>query len=96
MSQIFPTTVCKHSLRVKPKALFDTIATFHDGKDYRLKRMVWQFRDSFEGKELDEVLRIQGLADFGDDLTEYNQTIHHPLSIILTRSNFEGFNFSRI
>lgn len=73
---LFPHLPCIHQLRTDSKALFDTITTLHECREYRLRQTVQQIRDSFETKELNQIRWIQGHANVADALTKYNPVMH--------------------
>ena len=45
---IFPHSKIKHEVLVDSRALFDTITTLHEAKEYRLRKTVTRIRNAFE------------------------------------------------
>lgn len=81
---IFPATSCIHHIRTDSKALFDTITTLHECREYRLRQTVQQIRDSFESRELNEIRWIQSHANIADALTKHNPEMHRLLNRVAT------------
>jgi len=75
-----PTTPLKHVLHVDSRALYDTITTLHEGKEYRLRQTVERIRNSFESKELDVLRWIPGNINIADALTKRNIAMHRLLN----------------
>lgn len=70
--EIFPHCTIKHEMVVDSKALFDTITTLHESREYRLRRTVSRIRHSFESRELDVVRWLPGKLNMADALTKRN------------------------
>lgn len=70
--EIFPQCNIKHEVIVDSRALFDTITTLHEIREYRLRRTVSRIRNSFEAKELDIVRWLPGRENMADALTKRN------------------------
>ena len=72
LCSLFPKIHFKHVINVDSKALFDTITTLHEGKEYRLRQTVQGIRDSFESNDIDMIRWVQGNANIADALTKLN------------------------
>lgn len=55
ISTIILEKSCKHNLRVDFKALYNTITTSHEGREYWLKQTVQQLKNVFESGELERI-----------------------------------------
>lgn len=84
---VFPHCRIRHELFVDSRALFDTITTLHEGREYRLRKTVTRLRLSFEAQELDRIHWIPGKVNVADALTK--RTL--PLSRLLNRLLAQGF-----
>lgn len=62
----------RHLIMVDSKALYDTITTLHEGKEYRLRQTVQRLRDSFESREMDVLRWVPGCVNIADALTKRN------------------------
>ena len=74
--------------------LHATLTTLHEGKDYRLRPTVARIRDSYESKEIDEIIWIPGSQNIADALTKRNIVIQRTLGKILVDGKFENTIFS--
>ena len=74
--------------------LHATLTTLHEGKDYRLHPTVARIRDSYESKEIDEIICIPGSQNIADALTKRNIAIQRTLGKILVDGKFEDTIFS--
>ena len=70
-----------------------TITTLHEGKDYRLRPTVARLRDSYESKEIDEIIWIPGQQNIADALTKSNIVIQKTLGKILVEGEFDNSIF---
>lgn len=86
INTMFPDSPLKHELNVDSKALWDTITTLHDGKEYRLRQTVQRIRNSFESQELDAIRWIPGKDNVADALTKRNVQMHKKLNDICVSS----------
>lgn len=75
----------KHDLFVDGRALFDTITTLHEPREYRLRKPVARMRDSFENGELDSIRWIDGKSNMGDALTKPNVKLSRRLNETMAR-----------
>lgn len=82
--EMFPHSHIKHELIVDAKALFDTITTLHESREYRLRRTVSRIRHSFESRELDVVRWIPGRENVADTLTKRNRVLWVKLNDLLS------------
>lgn len=75
-----------------------TKARLHEGKDYRLRPAVARIRDSYESKEVDELIWIPGTQNVADALKKRNINIQRVLGKILAKGKFDSsiFNASKI
>lgn len=69
---------------VDSKALYDTITTLHENRDYRLRKTVQRLRDSFESKQIESIRWVQTHANLADSLTKRNRWMHRLLNRIFT------------
>lgn len=88
-AELFPHKPLKHELLVDSKALYETITTLHQPRDYRLRKTVARMRDSFESKELNVVRWIPGIHNFADALTKRGTTISQRLNAMLVFSRWD-------
>lgn len=51
-----PGDLVKHVMQVDSRAFYDTITTFHNGREYRLRQSLERIRDSFENNDIDMLL----------------------------------------
>ena len=84
-----PLTIVLDSL-----GLHATITTLHEGKDYRLRPTVARIRDSYESKEINEIIWIPGTKNIADALTKRNIVIQKTLGSILSTGKFSNTIFS--
>lgn len=89
LKSISPLDDFPQILNVDSKALFDTITTLHEGKEYRLRQTVQRIRDSFESKELNMLRWIQGNVNIADALTKRNPALHKLLNRVAATRNLE-------
>lgn len=82
-ADLFPHRLLKHEILVDSKALYDTITTLHQPRDYRLRKTVARMRDSFDSKQLNVVRWIPGIHNFADALTKRNAAISRRLNMML-------------
>lgn len=87
--EIFPHCEVKHEMIVDSKALFDTITTLHECREYRLRRTVSRIRHSFESHELDVVRWLPGKLNMADALTKRNMVQWVNLNGLLSTGNWE-------
>lgn len=74
----------RHELFVDARALFDTITTLHEPREYRLRKTVARMRDAFESGELDCVTWIDGKSNLSDALTKNNAELSIRLNTMLS------------
>lgn len=79
---LFSSSGIKHEWAVDSRALFDTITTLHDSKEYRLRPTVTRTRNSFECSELDTLRWVGGVDNIADALTKANLTLFGKLNKI--------------
>lgn len=72
---IFPHCHIRHEMIGDFKALFDTITTLHEGREYRRRRTVSRIRNSFESRELDAVRWLPGCWNVSYALTKSNPVL---------------------
>lgn len=82
--EIFPHCHIRHEMIVDSKALFDTITTLHECREYRLRRTVSRIRHSFESHELDVVRWLPGRENVADALTKRNRVLWLKLNELLS------------
>lgn len=87
--EIFPHSHIKHELILDSKALFDTITTLHESREYRLRRTVSRIRHSFESRELDVVRWLPGRENVADALTKRNKVLWIKLNRLLSTGIWE-------
>lgn len=73
----------KHEIFVDERALFDTITTLHDPREFRLRKTVARMRDSFQCGELDCATWIDGKSNLADALIKDNPTLSPKLNSML-------------
>lgn len=78
-----------HELYVDARALFDTITTLHEPREYRLRKTVARMRDSFENGELDSVKWIDGKTNMADALTKSNAELSLRLNRMMARGTWD-------
>lgn len=83
LGSILPKANLKHELFVDARALFDTITTLHEPREYRLRKTVARMRDAFESGELDGVTWIDGKSNMADALTKKNEALSGKLNRML-------------
>lgn len=81
--ELFPHRLLKHELLIDSKALYETITTLHQPRDYRLRKKVARMRDSFESKQLNIFRWIPGTENFADALTKRSAAISQRLNSML-------------
>ena len=84
MRSILQNNSITNTLLIDSNALFQTMTTLHEGREYRLRQTVQQLRDSFESQELNRIRWIQGKANLADALTKQNpetlKILHHVMA----------------
>lgn len=83
LRDLFPSSGIKHELCVDSRALFDTVTTLHESKEFRLRPTVTRIRDSFESGELDTLRWVAGIDNVADTLTKANLTLFGKLNNVL-------------
>ncbi len=83
-NSIFSSTRLKHKLQVDSHALYDTITSLHEGRDFRLRQTVERIRNSFESGDLDTLRWIPGHLNVADALTKRNLHLYEQLNNICT------------
>ena len=81
-------TPIRSSLHVDSRALYDTVSTLHESKDYRLRQTVQRIRDSFEAKDLDALVWIPGTSNIADALTKRNPELQKRLAVVCSTGEF--------
>lgn len=88
-NSIFSSTRLKHKLQVDSHALYDTITTLHEGRDFRLRQTVERIRNSFESCDLDTLRWIPGHLNIADALTKRNLQLFEKLNKICTSGELD-------
>lgn len=92
LRSILPNSDIRHELFVDARALFDTITTLHEPREYRLRKTVARMRDAYESGDLDCVKWIDGKVNLADALTKDNTD----LSVKLNNMLASGLWYSRL
>jgi len=79
---LFPSLSITHKLHVDSRALYDTITTLNEGKDYRVRQALERIRDSFESCEFDTLRWVPGVLNIADALTKRNTALFRTLNEI--------------
>lgn len=74
-SSLLSKLTISHKLHFDSRALYDTITTLHEGKDYRIRQTVDRICDSFDSRELDTQKWIPGALNIADGLTKRNAAL---------------------
>lgn len=82
INTVFPKNPVKNELIVDSKALWDTIKTLHEGREYRLRQMVQWIRNSFERMELKIMRWAPGTENLADAITKRNVALQRKLNLI--------------
>lgn len=90
VNTLFPETPIKHDMNVDSKALWDTITTLHEGKEYRLRQTVQRLRNSFESKETNVIRWIPRRDNLADVLTNRNLQMWERLNKICATGFLEN------
>lgn len=83
LKSMMPRRNLKHELFVDARALFDTITTLHEPREYRLRKTVARMRDAYESGELDYVTWIDGRSNLADALTKVSPEVSIRLNNML-------------
>lgn len=89
LASILPDRKITHELFVDARALFDTITTLHEPREYRLRKTVARMRDSFENGELDSVKWIDGKVNLADALTKHNIELSKRLNEMMAQGTWD-------
>lgn len=81
---LFPNRPIRHEILVDSRALFDTITTLHECKEYRLRNTVNRIRNSFEAQELDSIRWNPGTKNVADALTKRSSELWQQLGEMLS------------
>lgn len=81
---IFTHCHIRHEMILNSNALFDTITTLHESREYRLRRTVSRIRHSFESRELDVVRWFPGRENVAGALTKMNRVLWLKLNGLLS------------
>lgn len=73
----------KHEIYVESRALFDTVSTLHEPREFRLRNTVARMCDSFEFGELDALKWIVWLNKLADALKKVIPAMSASLSTML-------------
>lgn len=84
LKSLLPGHEWTHELYVDARALFDTITTLHEPREYRLRKTVARMRDAFESGELDCVSWIDGKTNLADAMTKVNPRLSARLNDMLS------------
>lgn len=90
IKSILQKTDIQHELFVDARALFDTITTLHEPREYRLRKTVSRMRDAFEGGELDCVTWIDGKWNLSDSLTKDNAELSGRLNVMFAKGIWDS------
>lgn len=83
-------TPIRNRIFVDSFGLWDTITTLHESREYRLRQTVQRIRDSFESKDLDELVWIPGTKNIADALTKRNTELQKVLTLMCNRCTLAG------
>ena len=67
-------------LTVDSHGLYSSINTLQEGKDYRLRPIVFRLRHSFESREINVMQWIAGKQNIADALTNQNPVMFKTLN----------------
>lgn len=84
LKSIFPNTTIQHEILVDSRALFDTITTLHECKEFRLRKTVPRIRNAFESGDLDSISWVSGTKNVADALTKRSLKLSQKLSAMLS------------
>lgn len=83
-ASLLPKKPVKHEILVHSLALFDTITTLHECKEYRLRKNLTRILNAFEEQELDSIRWIPGTKNVADALMKRSIELWHRLSEMLS------------
>lgn len=70
LESVFPGMKFLHEILVDSGKLFDTITTFHEPREYFLRKVVAHMRDAFESGDLSGVKWIKSSRNMDGALTK--------------------------